>query len=44
MIEEEDDDLTDLDLNEQTFGQLLSCMEQNIGKESGKLNDPRENL
>jgi hypothetical protein len=44
LIEEEDDDLTDLDLNEQIFGQLLSCMEQNIGKESGKLNDPEENL
>jgi hypothetical protein len=44
LIEEEDDDLTDLDPNEQIFGQLLSCMEQNIGKESGKLSDPEENL
>ncbi len=44
LLEEEDDDLTDLDPTEQTFGQLLSCMEQNIGKESGKLNDPGENL
>jgi hypothetical protein len=42
LLEEEDDDLTDLGPTQQTFGQLLSCMEQNIGKESGKLNDPEE--
>jgi hypothetical protein len=44
LLEEEQDDLTDLDPTDSSFGQLLSCMEQNIGNESGKLNDPEEDL
>jgi transposase InsO family protein len=44
FFEEENDDLTDLDPNEHFSEQMLSCLEQNIGKESGKLNDPEEDL
>ncbi len=44
MLEDEQDDLTDLDPKDSSFRQLLSCMEQNIGNESGKLNDPEEDL
>jgi hypothetical protein len=42
FLENEDDDLTDLDPTVRTFDQLLSCLEQGIGKESGKLDDPVE--
>ena len=41
---DEEDDFTNLDPNDKTFEQLLSCMEQNVKKESGKLNDPDEEL
>ena len=41
---DEEDDLTNLDPNDKTFEQLLSCMEQNVKSESGKLNDPDEEL
>ena len=44
MIENEEDDLTDLNPVDQSFGQLLSCLEQNIGKESGKLDNQQEDL
>jgi hypothetical protein len=44
FLENEDDDLTDLDPTVHTFDQLLSCLEQGIGKESGKLEDPVEDL
>jgi hypothetical protein len=44
FLENEDDDLTDLDPTVRTFEQLLSCLEQGLGKESGKLNDPDEDL
>jgi transposase InsO family protein len=44
FLENEDDDLTDLDPTVRTFDQLLSCLEQGIGKESGKLDDPVEDL
>ena len=41
---DEEDDFTNLDPSDKTFEQLLSCMEQNVKKESGKLNDPDEEL
>jgi hypothetical protein len=44
MIENEEDDLTDMNPVDQSFGQLLSCLEQNIGKESGKLDNQQEDL
>ena len=44
LIENEEDDLANLDPTVRTFEQLLSCLEQGIGKESGKLNDPEEDL
>jgi hypothetical protein len=44
MIENEEDDLTDLNPVYQSFGHLLSCLEQNIGKESGKLDNQQEDL
>ncbi len=44
LIENEEDDLANLDPTVRTFEQLLSCLEQGIGKESGKLNDPDEDL
>jgi hypothetical protein len=34
--------LTNLDPTVRSFEQLLSCLEQNIGKESGKLIDPEK--
>jgi transposase InsO family protein len=39
---DEDEDETDFDKEEKTFGQLLSCMEQNRKQESGKLNNEEE--
>ncbi len=36
FIEEEDDDLTDLNPSENSYDQLLSCLEQSINSESGK--------
>ncbi len=36
--------MTDLDPTDQTIERLLSCMEQHVGKESGKLNDSEEDL
>jgi hypothetical protein len=42
LFEDEEDDLTNLDPTVRSFEQLLSCLEQNIGKESGKLIDPEE--
>jgi transposase InsO family protein len=44
MIENEEDDLTNLNPVDQTFDQLLSCLEQNVKRESGRLNDPEEEL
>ena len=44
VLEDEEEDLTNLDPTDPTFCQILSCMEQNIGKESGKLNDSVEDL
>ena len=38
------EDLSNLNSTDQTFDDLLSCMEQNIGNELGKLNDPVEDL
>ena len=42
LMEDEEDDLANLDPTVRSFEQLLSCLEQNIGKESGKLTDPEE--
>jgi hypothetical protein len=42
FIEEEDDDLTDLNPNENSYDQLLSCLEQKIKTESGKLDNLNE--
>ena len=44
LLEDEDDDLTDLEPTVRTFEQLLSCMEQQIKSESGNLKDPEEDL
>ncbi len=44
LLEEEEDDLANLDPSDNTFEQLLSCMDQNVKKESGKLNYPDEAL
>ncbi len=44
LIEDDEDDLANLDPTVRTFEQLLSCLEQGLGKESGKLKDPEEDL
>ena len=44
FIEEEDDDLTDLNPSETTYDQLLSCMEQSINAESGRLDHVNEEI
>jgi hypothetical protein len=44
FTEEEDDNLEDLTPTETTFDQLLSCLEQQLKDESGKLNDKDEDL
>jgi len=44
LMEDEEDDLTNLDPAVSTYGQLLSCIEQNIKAESGKLEDFDEDL
>jgi hypothetical protein len=44
FFEEEEDDLSDLSTIDNNFDQLLSCLEQNLGKESGKLKDQNEEL
>jgi hypothetical protein len=44
LLEDEADDLTDLSTPDNNFNQLLSCIEQNLGKESGKLKDQNEEL
>ena len=44
FIEDDDDDLTDLNPVENTYDQMLNCMEQGIKSESGKLNDMNEEL
>ena len=42
MTSEEDDDMTDLDPAIQNLDQLMSCLEQNVKTESGKLNNINE--
>ena len=42
MTSEEDDDMTDLDPAIQNLDQLMSCLEQNVKAESGKLNNINE--
>jgi hypothetical protein len=44
LIEDEEDDLTDLNPVVNTYDQMLTCMEQGIKIESGKLADPNEEL
>ena len=44
FTEEEDDNLEDLTPTETTFDQLLSCLEQQLKDESGKLKDDDEDL
>jgi hypothetical protein len=44
LIEDEDDELTNLNPTENTYDQLLTCMEQGIKAESGKLKDTNEDL
>ena len=44
FIEDEEDDLTDLKPVENTYDQMLNCMEQGIKSESGKLTDMNEEL
>ncbi len=44
LIEDEDDELTNLNPTENAYDQLLTCMEQGIKTESGKLKDSDEDL
>jgi hypothetical protein len=43
MTTDDDDDMTDLDPAIQNLDQLMSCLEQNVKAESGKLNANEEN-
>ena len=42
MTSDDNDDMTDLDPAIQNLGQLISCLEQNVKAESGKLNNINE--
>ena len=44
FVEAEEDELTNLDLTENAYEQLLTCMEQGIKTESGTLKDLNEEL
>jgi hypothetical protein len=44
LIEDEEDELTNLNPTENAYDQLLTCMEQGTKAESGKLKDSNEDL